>query len=146
MARAFGDLPALLAAPLDELLEVDDVGPVVAARVREFFANPDNLAIIRALREAGVSWPALAAADPAAQPLHGQTWVVTGTLAQMGRSEAKERLQALGAKVAGSVSAKTSCLVAGPGAGSKLSKAQQAGVAIIDEAQLLAKLSQWERR
>lgn len=145
LARAFGDLPALLAAPLDELLEVDDVGPVVAARVREFFANPDNLAIIRALREAGVSWPALAAADPAAQPLHGQTWVVTGTLAEMGRSEAKERLQALGAKVAGSVSAKTHCLVAGPGAGSKLTKAEAVGVEVIDEAVFIQRLAGWER-
>ncbi|TFH68758.1 NAD-dependent DNA ligase LigA [Gammaproteobacteria bacterium LSUCC0057] len=146
LASAFGSLQSLIDAPLEALLEVDDVGPVVAARVREFFANPDNLAIVGALCQAGVNWPAPAVADPTTQPLLGQTWVVTGTLAQMGRSEAKERLQALGAKVAGSVSAKTSCLVAGPGAGSKLSKAQQAGVAIIDEAQLLAKLSQWERR
>ncbi len=144
LARAFGDLPALLSASLDELLEVDDVGPVVAARVREFFANPDNVAIIEALQGAGVSWPALAAADPAAQPLHGQTWVVTGTLAEMGRSEAKERLQALGAKVAGSVSAKGHCLVAGPGAGSKLSKAEALGIEVIDEATFVQRLAGWE--
>lgn len=144
LARAFGDLPALLEAPVEALLEVDDVGPVVAARVREFFANPDNVAIIQALQEAGVSWPAVAVVDATALPLHGQTWVVTGTLAQMGRSEAKERLQALGAKVAGSVSAKTHCLVAGPGAGSKLTKAEEAGVAVIDEVEFIAKLAAWE--
>lgn len=146
LALAFGDLDALLEAAAEQLLEVDDVGPIVASRVREFFANPDNIAIVRALQQAGVHWPPAAAVDRSALPLSGQTWVVTGTLTQMGRSEAKERLQSLGAKVAGSVSAKTQCLVAGPGAGSKLAKAEQAGVTVIDEQQFLQQLSEWESR
>ena len=144
LAAAFGDLEALLAATTEQLLEVDDVGPIVASRVREFFINPDNIAIVRALQQAGVNWPPVASVDTDQLPLNGETWVVTGTLTQMGRSEAKERLQDLGAKVAGSVSAKTSCLVAGPGAGSKLSKAEAAGVKVIDESEFLQKLAEWE--
>jgi DNA ligase (NAD+) len=120
------------------LQEVEDVGPVVAYFVREFFDSPENLAVVRALCEAGVNWPEMARANEADQPLKGQTWVLTGTLESMGRAEAKDKLLALGAKVAGSVSAKTDCVVAGPGAGSKLSKAQSLGIRTLDEAEFLA--------
>ena len=137
LARHFRGVEPLVAASVEELQEVDDVGPVVARHVREFFANADNLAVVRGLMAAGVHWP-----DPAPpageQPLAGQVWVLTGTLEAMSRAEAKDKLQHLGAKVAGSVSAKTQCVVAGPGAGSKLGKAAELGIAVIDEAALLA--------
>ena len=98
--------------------------------------------VVCALRQAGVCWPDLKAPALDSLPLAGQTWVVTGKLESLSRSEAKAHLQALGAKVAGSVSAKTSCLVAGPGAGSKLGKAQELELTIIDEEGLLELLGQ----
>jgi DNA ligase (NAD+) len=143
LARHFGTWEALSQATEEALLQVADVGPVVADHLRQFFDSPANLAVVDALREAGVNWPDLEVADETEQPLLGQTWVVTGKLERMSRDEAKASLQTLGAKVAGSVSAKTSCLVAGPGAGSKLSKAQEHGVEIIDEAALLALLAEY---
>jgi DNA ligase (NAD+) len=143
LARHFGTWEALSQATEEALLQVADVGPVVADHLRQFFDSPANLAVVDALREAGVNWPDLEVADETEQPLLGQTWVVTGKLERMSRDEAKASLQALGAKVAGSVSAKTTCLVAGPGAGSKLSKAQEHGVEIIDEAALLALLAEY---
>ena len=137
LARHFRGVERLAAASVEELQEVDDVGPVVAHFVREFFDNHDNLAVVCGLMDAGVHWP-----DPepptGAQPLAGQVWVLTGTLEAMSRAEAKDKLQQLGAKVAGSVSAKTHCVVAGPGAGSKLGKATELGVEVIDEAGLMA--------
>ena len=143
LARHFGTWEALSQATEEALLQVADVGPVVADHLRQFFDSPANLAVVDALREAGVHWPDLEVADETEQPLLGQTWVVTGKLERMSRDEAKASLQTLGAKVAGSVSAKTNCLVAGPGAGSKLSKAQEHGVEIIDEAALLALLADY---
>ena len=143
LARHFGTWEALSQATEEALLQVADVGPVVADHLRQFFDSPANLAVVDALREAGVNWPDLEVADETEQPLLGQTWVVTGKLKRMSRDEAKASLQTLGAKVAGSVSAKTTCLVAGPGAGSKLSKAQEHGVEIIDEAALLALLAEY---
>jgi DNA ligase (NAD+) len=143
LARHFGTWEALSQATEEALLQVADVGPVVADHLRQFFDSPANLAVVDALREAGVNWPDLEVADETEQPLLGQTWVVTGKLERMSRDEAKASLQTLGAKVAGSVSAKTTCLVAGPGAGSKLSKAQEHGVEIIDEAALLALLAEY---
>ena len=138
LARHFGSWEALLQASTASLLEVADVGPVVADHLRQFFDSPASLAVVTALREAGVHWDDLPLVEEAEQPLAGQTWVVTGKLESMGRDEAKAHLQALGAKVAGSVSAKTTCLVAGPGAGSKLGKAEEHGVEVIDETALLA--------
>jgi len=138
LARNFGSLEAIIEADQDALLEVDDIGPVVAYYIRDFFRNPDNLSIINALRESGVSWDDIDISAQDSQPLKGQTWVLTGGMEIMSRAEAKDRLQELGAKVAGSVSAKTSQVVAGPGAGSKLTKAQSLDIPVLDEEQFLA--------
>ncbi|MDG1494938.1 MAG: NAD-dependent DNA ligase LigA [Porticoccaceae bacterium] len=138
LARNFGSLEAIIEADQDVLLEVDDIGPVVAYYIRDFFRNPDNLSIISALRESGVSWDDIDISAQDSQPLKGQTWVLTGGMEIMSRAEAKDRLQELGAKVAGSVSAKTSQVVAGPGAGSKLTKAQSLDIPVFDEEQFLA--------
>jgi DNA ligase (NAD+) len=136
LARHFGSWEALSRASEEQLLAVDDVGPVVADHLRQFFDSTDSMAVIAALRAAGVHWPDVEVVADAA-PLRGETWVVTGTLENMSRDQAKAHLQALGAKVAGSVSAKTHCVVAGPGAGSKLTKALELEVNVIDEEQLL---------
>jgi len=142
LANNFGSLETVIAADLEQLLEVDDIGPVVAKHIVDFFRNPDNLSIIQALREAGVSWPDIDQNAQASQPLKGQTWVLTGGMEIMSRAEAKDRLQAMGAKVAGSVSAKTAQVVAGPGAGSKLSKAQSLDIPVMDEAEFIAFLAE----
>jgi DNA ligase (NAD+) len=136
LARHFGDWESLAAASEEALLAVDDVGPVVADHLRQFFDCESNMAVVGLLRERGVQWPVIEVSRDE-QPLSGQTWVVTGKLESMSRDEAKAALQALGAKVAGSVSAKTTCLVAGPGAGSKLAKATELGIDTVDEAALL---------
>jgi DNA ligase (NAD+) len=141
LARHFGSWEALTAASDEELLAVPDVGPVVADHLRQFFDSPASMAVVAALRDAGVRWPDLAVARTGELPLAGQTWVVTGKLESMGRNEAKSRLQELGAKVAGSVSAKTYCVVAGPGAGSKLARAEELGVEVIEEEAFLALLA-----
>jgi len=142
LARQFGTLDALLAAADAgnelALLATPDVGPVVAQSILAFLAEEHNRKVIAELVEAGVRWPDQAAAQDLPQPLAGQTWVLTGTLASMGRDEAGDRLRALGAKVSGSVSKKTHVVVAGEAAGSKLAKAQELGVTVWDEARLLA--------
>jgi len=138
LARHFGSLERIIEADQDALLEVDAIGPVVAYYIRDFFRNPDNLSIINALRESGVSWDDIDISAQDSQPLKGQTWVLTGGMEIMSRAEAKDRLQKLGAKVAGSVSAKTTQVVAGPGAGSKLTKAQSLDIPVLDEKQFLA--------
>ena len=140
LARHFGNWESLAAASEEQLLAVGDVGPVVADHLRQFFDSASSMAVVQELRSAGVSWPDIAV-DVSALPLSGQTWVVTGKLEALDRDDARARLQALGAKVAGSVSAKTTCVVAGPGAGSKLGKAQELGVEVIDEAAFLALLA-----
>jgi len=138
LAQYFGSLEALSQADTEALQEVPDVGPVVAHFVWEFFQQRENLEVVEELRALGVTWPEETSPDESSQPLAGETWVLTGSLESMGRAEAKEKLQQLGARVAGSVSAKSSCVVAGPGAGSKLSKAQKLDVPVIDEDELLA--------
>ncbi|MCP5166680.1 MAG: NAD-dependent DNA ligase LigA [Pseudomonadales bacterium] len=140
LARHFGSWKALAQAPEEQLLQVSDVGPVVADHLVQFFDSPSSMAVVEQLRAAGVSWPDLAV-SAADLPLSGQTWVVTGKLEAFSRDEAKARLQALGAKVAGSVSAKTTCVVAGPGAGSKLARATELGVEVLDETTFLARLA-----
>lgn len=137
LASNFGTLDKVIAASAEQLLEVEDVGPIVARHIVDFFRNPDNLSIVEAIRNSGVQWKDI---DQTAQslPLKGQTWVLTGTLAVMSRAEAKDRLQQFGAKVAGSVSAKTHAVVAGPGAGSKLNKAQALDIQILTEESLIA--------
>ncbi|UTW46210.1 NAD-dependent DNA ligase LigA [bacterium SCSIO 12696] len=144
LANHFGSLQALQDANEESLQEVDDVGPAVAHFVAEFFAGESNRAVLEQLQQAGVHWPDITPRAESELPLAGQTWVLTGTLESMSRSEAKEKLQQLGAKVAGSVSAKSSCVVAGPGAGSKLSKAQQLGVEVMNEQQLIELLEQYQ--
>ena len=146
LAQAYGEIDAIAAADTEDLEQVPDVGPVVARHIATFFKNRDNCTVIKALLQQGITWPAItpvsgpAASDAA--PLHGQTWVLTGTLESMTREEAKAQLQALGAKVAGSVSKNTHCVVAGSAAGSKLDKAEALGIEIIDEAGLLRQLKQ----
>jgi DNA ligase (NAD+) len=140
LARWFGSLDALAAAMREDLLAIPDVGPIVASRIEAFFGDRHNREVIDALVENGVRWPEHAPQRTGAGPLAGRTVVLTGTLATMTRDEAKARLEALGAKVAGSVSAKTSFVVAGREAGSKLDKAEALGVPILDEAAFLALL------
>lgn len=142
LANYFGDLDKLIAASLEELIEVPDVGPIVAGHIHGFFDNSDNLAVIGALQKAGVNWPDIE--KPTGDlPLSGDTYVLTGTLESFTRDEAGARLKVLGAKVAGSVSAKTSALIAGPGAGSKLAKAEKLAVKILSEADLLDLLEKY---
>ena len=142
LARHFGNLDALVEADEDALTQVPDVGPVVAHHVFTFFRQPHNLEVIEGLRRGGVFWPDEPGVEITTLPLAGQTWVLTGTLETMSRNEAKTRLTDLGAKVAGSVSAKTTRVVAGPGAGSKLDKARELGIAVMDETEFVAFLEQ----
>ena len=137
LAKHFLSLDAIKEADVDALMQVEDVGTVVAQHVAHFFAQPHNLEVIDALINAGVNWPAIEKPSADAQPLLGQTWVLTGTLTSLGRTEAKAKLEALGAKVAGSVSKNTHCVVAGEAAGSKLAKAQELGIPVLDEAGLI---------
>ncbi len=141
LARHFGSLDAVMDATEEQLLEVSDVGPIVAQSIRTFFDQPHNREVVEQLRACGVSWPEGQPAVRAPQPLSGKTFVITGTLPSLSRDEAKDRVEAAGGKVAGSVSKKTDYVVAGTEAGSKLTKAQELGVAIIDEAALLAMLA-----
>jgi DNA ligase (NAD+) len=142
LAKHFGNIAALAEADEEQLLEVADVGPIVAHYIADFFKQSHNLEAVQALQDAGLTWPDETPADAASLPLAGQTWVITGNLSDISRSEAKGHMQDLGAKVAGSVSAKTTGLIAGPAAGSKLTKAQDLGIEIIDEAALLALLAE----
>lgn len=136
LSSHFGTLDRLLAATPAELEQVPDVGPVVAGHVAGYFATEEHRSLVERLREAGVHWPEAEPAPTAAPPLDGWTIVLTGTLASLTREQATERLLALGAKVAGSVSKKTTLVVAGEDAGSKARKAEALGIPIIDEAGL----------
>jgi DNA ligase (NAD+) len=146
LARHFGALDRILAATEDELMRVSDVGPVVAQCLRQFCTEAHNLEVIAQLRAAGVSWPEHDMApddDPKEEgDLAGKVFVLTGTLPTLSREEAKALIEAAGGKVTGSVSKKTDFVVAGAEAGSKLEKAQQLGVSVIDETQLRALLTQ----
>ncbi len=144
LALEFGNLDALMAASEEALQEVPDVGPVVAAHIHNFFQQTHNKDVIAKLLAAGITWPTVEKPKADAQPLAGQTYVLTGTLTSMSRSEGKERLQALGAKVAGSVSKKTNCVIAGAEAGSKLAKAESLGVEVLDEEGFLGLLERYE--
>lgn len=143
LASHFLTLDEVLAAPVETLEEVDDVGPVVAKHIRAFVSEPRNQQVIASLVAAGVNWPAVSTASGDG-PLAGTIWVVTGKLESMGRDDAEQRLRALGAKTASSVSAKTSTVLAGPGAGSKRKKAETLGIAIIDEMEWLALMEELE--
>ena len=137
LAQHFGTLEALMAANEEALIEVAEVGPVVAAFVQHFFNESHNRSVIADLQAAGVHWPNIQVTSTNEQPLNDQTFVLTGTLTQLTRDEAKVRLQALGAKVSGSVSKKTSYVVVGDNPGSKLTKAELLDVPILSEDQLL---------
>lgn len=146
LARYFGKLDAIMQASTERLLQVPDVGPVVAQSIVDFFAEPHNREVVQQLRELGVRWEEHEGAATQTLPLTGKTFVLTGTLATMSRDEAKSRLEALGAKVAGSVSKKTGCVVAGTEAGSKLDKAHELNVPVWDEQQLLDYLAKSEEQ
>ena len=146
LAQHFSDLPALQDASVETLLKVSDVGEVMAKHIYYFFRQEHNLEVIQRLLApiseggAGISWQPVARVAVDALPLNGKTLVLTGTLSQLNRDAAKQALQALGAKVAGSVSAKTDLVIAGEAAGSKLEKAQQLGVPVWGEDELVALL------
>ena len=142
LARHFGGIDRLMEATAEQLLEVNDVGPVVATSIRAFFDQAHNREVVEQLRAAGITWAESdgAAADAGPQPLAGQTFVLTGTLPTLTRDEAKALIEAAGGKVAGSVSKKTTYVVAGEEAGSKLDKARELGVTVLDQAGLQALL------
>jgi DNA ligase (NAD+) len=141
LAKHFGSLDAIMNATQEQLLEVNDVGPIVAHSLRTFFDQPHNREVMEQLRAVGITWPEGERAERAPQILQGKTFVLTGTFPTLSRDEAKDKLEAAGAKVSGSVSKKTSYVVAGTDAGSKLDKAKELGVQVIDETQMLAMLS-----
>lgn len=141
LAQHFGSLDALMHASVEQLQSVPDIGPVVAHSIRTFFDQPHNREVVEQLRACGVHWEESASADAAApKPLAGKTFVLTGTLTHWSRDEAKARIEAAGGKVTGSVSKKTDYVVAGADPGSKLAKARELGVSVIDEAALMALL------
>lgn len=140
LAKHFGKLDAIMDASVEELLQVKDVGPVVADSIHTFFAQPHNREVVEQLRACGVHWEEGEPAEKAPQILAGLTVVLTGILPTLGRDAAKDMLEAAGAKVSGSVSKKTSYVVAGAEAGSKLAKAEELGVPVLDEAGMLALL------
>ena len=141
LARHFGTLDAVMDASVEALLEVNDIGPIVAQSIRTFFDQPHNREVVEQLRACGVTWPEGEPATAGFKPLAGKTLVLTGTLPTLGRDAAKDLIEGAGGKVSGSVSKKTHYVVAGTEAGSKLDKAKELGVAVLDEAGLLALLS-----
>ena len=141
LVRHFGTLDAIMDAPEDALLGVNDVGPIVAKSIRTFFDQPHNREVVEQLRACGVTWPEGDPSSAGPKPLAGQTLVLTGTLPTLGRDAAKDLIEAAGGKVSGSVSKKTHYVVAGTEAGSKLDKARELGVTVLDEAGLLALLA-----
>jgi len=145
LARHFGKLDAIMQADAERLLSVPDVGPVVAQSLVDFFTEEQNRDVVNKLRELGVVWEEHDGVSSVVLPLSGKTYVLTGTLASMSRDEAKSRLEALGAKVAGSVSKKTDCVVAGTEAGSKLDKALELNVPVWNETELIEQLKVYEK-
>ncbi len=145
LARHFGKLDAIMQADVEQLLIVPDVGPIVAQSIIDFFGELHNREVVQQLRTLGVHWEEHEGIHQQVLPLSGKTFVLTGTLASMSRDEAKLRLEALGAKVAGSVSKKTDYVVAGKEAGSKLIRAQELNVRVWDEAELIQQLKECEK-
>ena len=144
LARHFGSMDRIMDASVEQLLEVRDVGPIVAQSIHQFFQQPHNREVVEQLRAAGLSWDEGegAFADAGPRPLLGKTLVLTGTLPTLSRDDAKDMIEAAGGKVSGSVSKKTHYVVAGEEAGSKLDKARELNLAVLDEAGLLALLRQ----
>lgn len=145
LARHFGNLDAIMRANAEELMAVSDVGPVVAQSIVDFFGESHNREVVQQLRTHGVNWEEHESTGTQSLPLSGKTFVLTGTLSTMTRDEAKSRLEMLGAKVAGSVSKKTDCVVAGEEAGSKLIRAQELNVPIWNEVELIQHLKECEK-
>lgn len=141
LANTFQTLDALKQADLEALKKTPDVGDITAEWILDFFQAPHNIEVLNRLLAAGIHWDAPVA--PTRQPLNGESWVVTGTLSRMGRDEATQLLQSLGARVSGSVSSKTKCLVAGEKAGSKLEKAQKLAVPVLNETEFLALMTEY---
>ena len=141
LANTFQTLEALQNADIETLKKTPDVGDITAEWIIDFFQAPHNLEVVQRLLEAGIHWDAPIA--PTRQPLNGESWVITGTLSQMGRDEATQMLQALGARVSGSISSKTKCLVAGEKAGSKLEKAEKLGVQVMNEQEFIALMTDY---
>ncbi|WP_258240607.1 NAD-dependent DNA ligase LigA [Pseudidiomarina homiensis] len=137
LASHFASLEALMAADEEQLEQVNDVGSVVASHIYQFFREPHNQEVIAELLAQGIAWPEVERLAESEATLAGNTYVLTGTLTQMTRDEAKQALQARGAKVTGSVSAKTTAVIAGDNAGSKLTKAEQLGVPVLNEDDLV---------
>jgi DNA ligase (NAD+) len=146
LSKHLGSLDALITADSERLQQIPEVGPIVAQSLLSFFAEPHNIEVIRALRAYGIHWEEQIIQPQRSLPLSGQTFVLTGTLAAMGRDEAKERLELLGAKVSGSVSKKTDFVVAGMEAGSKLDRARELKVAVLDGAEFIELLRKYEVR
>jgi len=144
LAKHFGNLKTLMDATIEDLLEVNDVGPIVAESIKNFFSEDHNKDVIDALLVAGLHWPETDGRQQSTGKLSGKTFVLTGTLPTMSRDDAKALIEVAGGKVAGSVSKKTDFVVAGADAGSKLEKAQLLGITILDEADLLAVLAESE--
>ncbi len=140
LSLAFGYLDDLMAADQEQLQAVPDVGVVVAHHIYTFFKQPHNIEVVAALRGAGVVWDEAEPIQTDSLPLKDKTYVLTGTLTLLTRDEAKNKLQQLGAKVSGSVSKKTDCVIAGPGAGSKLEKAEELNIQVLDETEFVALL------
>lgn len=138
LANHFKTLDALRKAEIHQLIEIADIGDITAEAIHAFFNNSHSIEILESLLASGIKIEEIA--QQGSQPLEGESWVVTGTLSTMGRDEATEKLQALGARVSGSVSAKTKCVVAGEKAGSKLTKAGSLGVQVMNEEQFIAML------
>jgi DNA ligase (NAD+) len=142
LARHFGSIDRIMEASIDALLEVPDVGPIVAQSIRGFFDQVHHREIVEQLRAAGIQWDeGQGIHGDAARPLVGMTLVLTGTLATLSRDEARDLIESAGGKVAGSVSKKTHFVVAGAEAGSKLDKARELGVPVLDEEGLRALLA-----
>jgi DNA ligase (NAD+) len=143
LAKHFGSIDRLMAASAEQLLEVNDVGPIVALSVRTFFEQAHNVEVVEQLRAAGVHWDEHegAAVEAAPKPLAGKTFVLTGTLPTLSRDAAKDLIEAAGGKVSSSVSKKTHFVVAGDEAGSKLDKARELNLTVLDEAGLMALLN-----
>jgi DNA ligase (NAD+) len=140
LAKYFGSLDAIMDATEEQLLQVNDVGPIVAHSLRTFFDQPHNREVMEQLRAVGITWAEGEPAERMPRPLLGKTFVLTGTFPTLSRDEAKDKLEAAGGRVSGSVSKKTSYVVAGADAGSKLDKAKELGLEVINEAQMLALL------
>ena len=142
LARAYGQLDAVTAATMDELVQIPEIGPRIAESVVGYFADPEHLQLIEKLRQAGVRLEEIKTDNPLAQIFAGKTFVLTGTLETLGRSEATAEIEKRGGKAASSVSKKTDFVIAGAEAGSKLTKAQELGVRVLTEAEFLAMLGQ----